>query len=92
MQRMAHVDGEIASARAAAAKGTLFCLSSLSTTNLVDVAKKVPDGLKWFQLYICQSLGKARHVASTPLLPATHLTRWLFLLVRPSPCQTRIAE
>lgn len=52
MQRMAHPDGEVATARAAAAVGTLMCLSSLSTTNLVDLTKQVPQGLKWFQLYI----------------------------------------
>ncbi len=26
--------------------------SSLSTTDLEDVAKAVPEGLKWFQLYV----------------------------------------
>jgi isopentenyl diphosphate isomerase/L-lactate dehydrogenase-like FMN-dependent dehydrogenase len=46
MQRMAHVDGELASARAAAAVGTCFCLSSLSTTNLVEIGRAVPEGLK----------------------------------------------
>lgn len=52
MQRMAHVDGEVATARAAAAVGTLMILSSLSTTNLVDLTTQVPQGLKWFQLYV----------------------------------------
>ena len=32
MQRMAHPDGEVATARAAAAAGTIMCLSSAATT------------------------------------------------------------
>ena len=38
MQRLAHPDGELATARAAASRGVLFALSSLSTTSLEDVA------------------------------------------------------
>jgi len=52
MQRMAHDDGEIATARAAASVGTCMCLSSLSTTNLVTLSKSVPEGVRWFQLYV----------------------------------------
>ncbi len=52
MQRMAHPDGELATARAAASVGTLMCLSSLSTTNLSQLSRQVPEGLRWFQLYI----------------------------------------
>lgn len=51
-QRMAHPDGEIATAKATRAKGALFCLSSLSTTTLEDVAGAVPGSPKWFQLYL----------------------------------------
>jgi len=29
-----------------------MCLSSLSTTNLTALAAAVPNGLRWFQLYI----------------------------------------
>jgi (S)-2-hydroxy-acid oxidase len=46
------VDGEISTAKAAAETKTLMCLSSLSTTDLEDLAKAVPEGLKWFQLYV----------------------------------------
>ncbi len=49
--RLAHEGGEIASARAAAAAGTIFVLSTLSTTSIEDVAKAAP-GPKWFQLYV----------------------------------------
>lgn len=57
MQRMAHHRGELASAIAAASMNTCFCLSSLSTTNLVELAQGVEsagfmNALRWFQLYI----------------------------------------
>ncbi len=49
-QRMAHPDGEVAVARAAAAVGTIMCLSSLATSSPADVAA-VGQGRRWFQLY-----------------------------------------
>ena len=51
MQCMAHPDGEMATARAAASVGSLMVLSSLSTTNL-SVIGTAPEGPRWFQLYI----------------------------------------
>lgn len=50
-QRLAHPGGEIASARAAAAAGTVFVLSTLSTTRMEDVVAAAP-GAVWFQLYV----------------------------------------
>ena len=50
-QRMAHPDGEVAVAQAAAAKGTIMCLSTLATSSMGDVAEGAPDGRRWFQLY-----------------------------------------
>ena len=52
MQRMAHDDGEKATARAAARHGALMTLSSWSTTALEEVMDAAPQGLKWFQLYV----------------------------------------
>jgi len=52
MQRMAHDDGEKATARACAKAGTIMCLSSWATTSLEEVNEAAPDGLRWFQLYI----------------------------------------
>ncbi|EDW02066.1 peroxisomal (S)-2-hydroxy-acid oxidase GLO3 [Drosophila grimshawi] len=52
MQKLAHPDGEIGSARAAGKAGSIFILSTLSTTSLEDVAAAAPDTCKWFQLYI----------------------------------------
>ena len=50
-QRLAHADGELAMARAAAAAGTVMCLSTLATARPAEVAAAAPDGRRWFQLY-----------------------------------------
>lgn len=52
MQRMAHPDGECASARAAQEMGTIFIMSTLSTSSIEEVAQSAPKAIKWFQLYI----------------------------------------
>lgn len=52
MQRMAHPDGECANARAAQAAGTVFILSTISTSSIEEVAEAAPKGVKWFQLYV----------------------------------------
>lgn len=52
MQKMAHSDGEIGSAKAIGSFGGIFILSTLSTCSLEDVAKEAPNTIKWFQLYI----------------------------------------
>ncbi|MFL5950140.1 MAG: alpha-hydroxy acid oxidase [Gaiellaceae bacterium] len=55
MQRMAHPDGEEATARAAAAAGTIMCLSSAATC---APAKLPGDGPRWFQVYVWRSRAK----------------------------------
>jgi (S)-2-hydroxy-acid oxidase len=52
MQRMAHVDGEIASAKAAAKENVVYILSTLSTSSIEEVANCSGNSIKWFQLYI----------------------------------------
>ncbi|CAG0889338.1 unnamed protein product [Cyprideis torosa] len=52
MQKLAHEDGEIGNAKAASRLGTVFILSTISTTSIEDVAQSIPHGVKWFQLYI----------------------------------------
>lgn len=52
MQKMAHPDGEVGNARAAGKAGSIFILSTLSTTSLEDLAAGAPETIKWFQLYI----------------------------------------
>lgn len=48
---LAHVDAESATARAAAAAGVPFTLSTVSSHSIEDVAAAAPDALRWFQLY-----------------------------------------
>ncbi|HEY7147998.1 MAG TPA: alpha-hydroxy acid oxidase [Gaiellaceae bacterium] len=50
-QRMAHPEGELATARGAAAAGTVMCLSTLATATIEEVAEASGDGARWFQLY-----------------------------------------
>ena len=48
---LAHADGECATARAAAAAGTIFCLSTAASRSIEEVAAAAPDARRWFQLY-----------------------------------------
>ena len=48
---LVHPDGEIATARGAAAAGTLMVASAISTKTLEEVAASVPAP-RWFQLYV----------------------------------------
>ena len=52
MQRMAHPDGELATARAAAAAGTILCVSSAATARPVEIAEAAPGCVRWFQVYV----------------------------------------
>jgi isopentenyl diphosphate isomerase/L-lactate dehydrogenase-like FMN-dependent dehydrogenase len=56
-QRLAHPDGELATARAAAAAGTAMCLSTLSSVSPAELAAAVPGAPQWFQLYWSQDRG-----------------------------------
>jgi (S)-2-hydroxy-acid oxidase len=51
MQRMAHPDGELATARAVAKHGTIMTLSSWATSSVEEVASVGP-GIRFFQLYV----------------------------------------
>lgn len=50
-QRLLHPEGEEAMARAAAAVGTVMCLSTLANTTPAAAAAAAPGGRRWFQLY-----------------------------------------
>jgi len=50
-QGMAHPDGELATARGAAAAGSLMTVSTSATHALEEVADEPPGAPKWFQLY-----------------------------------------
>jgi isopentenyl diphosphate isomerase/L-lactate dehydrogenase-like FMN-dependent dehydrogenase len=51
LHRMAHPDGEPGMARAAAAAGTVYCLSTLATSRPSEVAATAPAAPRWFQVY-----------------------------------------
>jgi 4-hydroxymandelate oxidase len=50
MHKLAHPEGEVETARGAAATGALMTLSSISTVPMEEVASAVP-ARRWFQLY-----------------------------------------
>lgn len=56
---LAHSEGEVATARAAAAAGVPMTLSTLSNTSLEEVADAT-DGPRWFQLYCFRDRGITR--------------------------------
>ncbi|HEV8410965.1 MAG TPA: alpha-hydroxy acid oxidase [Gemmatimonadaceae bacterium] len=58
-QRLAHPDGELATARAAAGAGAGMVLSTLATTSIEDVRAGASMPL-WFQLYIYRDRGASR--------------------------------
>jgi 4-hydroxymandelate oxidase len=74
-QRLLHPDGEIAAARAAAAAGSVYCLSSRATTDLAAVAAGAPGPL-WFQLYVA---GDRDHSARVLARAAEHGFRAVML-------------
>jgi L-lactate dehydrogenase (cytochrome) len=61
MPGLLHPDGEIAIARAAAATGALYTLSTMATRSIEEVATAVP-GPKAFQLYIFRDRGITREL------------------------------
>ena len=55
-QRLAHPEGEVATARAAARAGTIFCLSTVATAAPAEIT----EGVRWFQLYVFKDRGFTR--------------------------------
>src|ERR671932_924645 len=53
-QRMAHPEGELATARAAGAADTVMCLSSAASRDPAEVAAAC-IGKRWFQVYVFQN-------------------------------------
>lgn len=60
--RMMHAAGEPAVGRAAAAAGIPYTLSTLGTTSAGDLARRVPGGDLWFQLYVWRERDFVRHL------------------------------
>jgi len=61
-QRLAHPDGEVATARAAARAGTIFSLSTVATATPADIPA---DGIRFFQLYVFKDRGLTRDLIET---------------------------
>lgn len=61
--RIAHSEGELSVARVAARHGLPYCLSTLSTRSIEEVAS-VSNGPKWFQVYVWRDRGLVRDMLS----------------------------
>ncbi|HET9016289.1 MAG TPA: alpha-hydroxy-acid oxidizing protein, partial [Thermomicrobiaceae bacterium] len=61
-QRLGHPDGEVGTARAAAATGTVMCVSTLASAGPATVAQAVPHGTRWFALYVLRDRGVTREL------------------------------
>jgi isopentenyl diphosphate isomerase/L-lactate dehydrogenase-like FMN-dependent dehydrogenase len=59
-QRLVDPDGEVAMARAAAAAGTIMCLSTIASSRPREVAGGAPAAPRWFQLYCFSDRGVTR--------------------------------
>jgi 4-hydroxymandelate oxidase len=59
-RRLAHPEGDVATARAAARAGTIFCLSTLATATPTEIAEAAPEAIRWFQLYVFRDRGATR--------------------------------
>jgi len=64
-QRLAHPDGEVATARAAAGVGTVMCQSTLSSLTPGEVARSAPGARLWFQLYWSSDRGFTRELLAS---------------------------
>ncbi len=61
-QRVVHADGETGMARAAAAAGIVYCLSSLATTGWDELAET--GARRWFQFYVPSDRALADEILS----------------------------
>jgi 4-hydroxymandelate oxidase len=57
---LAHPDGELGSACAAASAGIPFTLSTMSSRSIEEVARAAPGGTNWFQLYMQATEAQSR--------------------------------
>lgn len=62
MQGALHADGELGTARAAAATGTVMCLSTLATAAPAEVAAATPGASHWFQVYVFRDRAVTRNL------------------------------
>ena len=57
MQKLVHPEGEVAAARAAAAAGTIYCLSTIATSRPGELPESGP---RWMQVYVFKDRGMTR--------------------------------
>jgi len=62
--RLAHPDGEEATARGAAAAGCPYTLSTLATSRPAPVGGAAPSGSKWFQVYVFRDRAVTRELVA----------------------------
>jgi isopentenyl diphosphate isomerase/L-lactate dehydrogenase-like FMN-dependent dehydrogenase len=55
--QIAHEEGELATAKGAAAAGTLMCVSTVATATPPDIAEAAPGAPRWLQIYVFQDRG-----------------------------------
>jgi 4-hydroxymandelate oxidase len=63
-QRLAHAEAEIATARAAAATGTIISISTFANTSIPALAEGAPGAGRWFQLYVFKDRGISRELVA----------------------------
>ena len=66
-QRVAHEEHELATARGAAAAGTLMCLSTVATATPADVAEAAPGAPRWLQIYVFKERAVSEEVIEQAL-------------------------
>ncbi len=66
-QQIAHEEHELATARGAAAAGTLMCLSTVATATPSDVAAAAPGAPRWLQIYVFKDRGVSDDVIAEAL-------------------------
>lgn len=57
-----HPDGDIATARASAAGGTVMVVSTMANASVEAIAAAAPGAPRWFQLYARRDLGRRREI------------------------------
>ena len=62
--RLAHPDGEEATARGAATAGCPYTLSTLATSRPAPIGEASPEGHKWFQVYVFRDRAVTRELVA----------------------------
>jgi isopentenyl diphosphate isomerase/L-lactate dehydrogenase-like FMN-dependent dehydrogenase len=65
--QIAHEEGELATAKGAAAARTLMCVSTVATATPRDIADAAPGAPRWLQIYVFQDRGVSDDVIEQAL-------------------------